>query len=812
VEDSQGSVRIDDLRSALQEKLKRFSGLILYVLITILVLTLYLGKYGFLERLSVQMQDGMFRLRGETDSLPGEMVIVGIDNRSVDLVGKWPWGRDILAQLVYIISQGEPKVLGLDLFLPEQVDEDTSGRTELLAYYVRAAAEVVVPIYFSLSDVGIAPQTVPDRIRRSAVGTDKDLGRPAASLVSAKQIYCPSSALIEASSWFGHINIDYDKDGLIRQEPLLICYDGYLYPSFGMQLAREYLKGTDSEPRLLKEGGVTIGGIAIPADERHRARLNYLGPNLSFQRISAVEVLGGEVDPETFAGKIVLVGLTTTESKTWMKVPAFGEMNEVERIATVAHNIIHHGLLKSLLPIWSVLIMVLIGVFCAVVLPKVSLTHRIVILLVFLFVVFNLSYILFSSFGTLTKPAYPILELVFFLVVAPAIRAEGTRKRSEGEKLEEMEEVQAVDESELASEVTAGEPAEPIGQESTPIVIKVPRDEEAQDGLSETPGSKTEKLSRQESAKEETAKLSASPTGSTPSGTSPTPLPGGESPSFSRFGRYKIIETIGKGGMGMVYKGTDPMLDRPVALKTIRLDFPLSPTETAELKSRLIQEAKAAGMLSHPNIVTIYDVGEQEGLHYIAMEYLSGYSLEDFIKKKGELNYRIVARIVIQTCEALSYAHQHGIVHRDIKPANIMLLEDFHVKVMDFGIARLETTSLTKSNVALGTPQYISPEQLEGRQADKRSDIFSLGAVLYEMLTRRKPFQGENISSLMYRVLNYDPPPPSTINEKTPLIFDRIVSKAMAKKPEERYQNADEISQTLAEFVSSFVVTRGIRI
>jgi serine/threonine protein kinase len=242
------------------------------------------------------------------------------------------------------------------------------------------------------------------------------------------------------------------------------------------------------------------------------------------------------------------------------------------------------------------------------------------------------------------------------------------------------------------------------------------------------------------------------------------------------------------------------------------LDFPLSPTETAELKSRLIQEAKAAGMLSHPNIVTIYDVGEQEGLHYIAMEYLSGYSLEDFIKKKGELNYRIVARIVIQTCEALSYAHQHGIVHRDIKPANIMLLEDFHVKVMDFGIARLETTSLTKSNVALGTPQYISPEQLEGRQADKRSDIFSLGAVLYEMLTRRKPFQGENISSLMYRVLNYDPPPPSTINEKTPLIFDRIVSKAMAKKPEERYQNADEISQTLAEFVSSFVVTRGIRI
>jgi serine/threonine-protein kinase len=557
---------------------------------------------------------------------------------------------------------------------------------------------------------------------------------------------------------------------------------------------------------------MAFGDITIPTDEKHRLRLNYLGPNLSFERISAMEILAGEVDPKMFARKIVLVGLTTTESKTWVDIPAFGEINEVERIATVTHNIIHQDSLASLLPIWNILIMVLIGVFCAVVLPKVSLTHRMVILLVFLFVIFNLSYILFSSFGTLTKPAYPILEIVFFLMVAPTIKAEGVRRKTGGEEhLEREAEDSPVDE-ELASQEENQEPAGPTGEESTPVMIRVPEDQEAQDGTSEMVEPKIERLSQQESSKDETAKFSTAPGDSTPPETTATPIPSGQSPGFSQFGRYKIIETIGKGGMGMVYKGTDPMLDRPVALKTIRLDFPLSPTETAELKDRLIQEAKAAGKLSHPNIVTIYDVGEQEGVQYIAMEYLSGYLLEDFIKKKGELNYRIVARIIMQTCEALSYAHQHGIVHRDIKPANIMLQEDFHVKVMDFGIARLETTSLTKSNVALGTPQYISPEQLEGGQADKRSDIFSLGAVLYEMLTRRKPFQGENISSLMYRVLNYDPPPPSSVNDKTPVIFDRIVSKAMAKKPEERYQDAGEISETLTEFVSSFVVTRGIRI
>ena len=166
----------------------------------------------------------------------------------------------------------------------------------------------------------------------------------------------------------------------------------------------------------------------------------------------------------------------------------------------------------------------------------------------------------------------------------------------------------------------------------------------------------------------------------------------------------------------------------------------------------------------------------------------------------------------MQVCAALNYAHQKGIVHRDIKPANIMLLENFAVKVMDFGIARLGTSSLTQSNVALGTPHYISPEQLEGKPADKRSDIFSLGVVIYEFLTGQKPFKGESISSLMYDILNNTPPLPSALNEKAPLVFDRIISKAMAKNPEERYQETEEIEKTLRQFISSFVVTRSIRV
>lgn len=801
--------------------LKKFSGLILYVLITILVLSLYAGRYGVLEKLSVQIQDGMFGLRGRMDTLPADIVIVGIDDRSVDHVGKWPWQRDLLASLIFAISQGSPKVVGLDIFLPEEIEEDTSGRTDLLAYEIYVAGNVILPIYFSLSDVGITPTPVPDPIMTSAIGNAKDFEKVASHLTCARHVYFPSHALVEASYGFGHINIDYDTDGSIRREPVLINYDGYLYPSFGLQLASRYWKVNPTQIKPKREGGLAVSNVTIPTDSRQRMLLNYHGPNLSFKRISALEVLAGEVNPKIFTGRIVLVGLTSTESKTWVNIPAFGEINEVERIATVTENIIHHDFLRHISPLWNVLALILIGIFCALVLPNVSLTHRTVILLVFLFVVFNLNYILFSSFGILAKPIYPILELLFFLIVAPGIKSKAVgRKEAEKERLEMGS---AEVKLHVDHEQTEKEPSEGKVDVSIQTVSKESIREKTEQIYSETTEPKRDDgKEREESpslstpttgvSSDQTAAFPETPISPTPSDESPTPLPTGESPSFSQLGRYKIIQLLGKGGMGTVYKGLDPALDRSVALKTIRLDFALSPAEISELKERLIREAKAAGRLSHPNIVTIYDVGEEGGLHYIAMEYLSGYTLEDFIKKKGELNYRIVAKIIMQTCEALSYAHQHGIVHRDIKPANIMLLEDFHVKVMDFGIARLETGSLTQSNVTLGTPRYISPEQLEGKPADKRSDLFSLGVVIYELLTRQKPFLGENISSLMYRILNHNPPPPSSLDEKTPLLFDRIVSKAMAKNPEERYQDAEEISQILKEFISSFVVTRGIRI
>ncbi len=258
----------------------------------------------------------------------------------------------------------------------------------------------------------------------------------------------------------------------------------------------------------------------------------------------------------------------------------------------------------------------------------------------------------------------------------------------------------------------------------------------------------------------------------------------------------------------MVYKGVDPAINRNVALKTIRLDFVNDPNELAELKERLFTEARAAGKLSHPNIVTIYDVGTEGKLQYIAMEYLEGQTLENMIRRKTKFNYRIIAEIITQICSALDYAHSQGIVHRDIKPANIMVLKDYRIKVMDFGIARVDTSSMTRTGIAMGTPNYIAPELLQGKPVDRRCDIFSLGVVIYEMLLNRRPFRGENLTSLIYSIVNTEAEPPSSVDKSIPLIFDRIIDKALKKDPSQRYQTAAEIASAVSDFLETFSTKR----
>ena len=265
----------------------------------------------------------------------------------------------------------------------------------------------------------------------------------------------------------------------------------------------------------------------------------------------------------------------------------------------------------------------------------------------------------------------------------------------------------------------------------------------------------------------------------------------------AKLGRYAIQSELGRGAMGVVYKATDTALERTVAIKTVNMALERDGAERYE--ARFYQEARAAGSLNHPNIVTVYDVGKEGNVAYMAMEFIEGAELRTLLGEGRPLPVAQAVSIAAQVAEGLAYAHEHGVVHRDIKPANIMVLAEGPVKITDFGIARMRANNdeLTQSGMMLGSPKYMSPEQVIGKRADHRSDLFSLGVILYEMLTGTAPFTGENVTALMYQIVNFVPPAPSVVNPAVPELLNFIVAKMLAKPLEERYQSAQELSSDL---------------
>ncbi len=263
---------------------------------------------------------------------------------------------------------------------------------------------------------------------------------------------------------------------------------------------------------------------------------------------------------------------------------------------------------------------------------------------------------------------------------------------------------------------------------------------------------------------------------------------------IDHIGRYKIEAELGKGAMGVVYKATDPNIGRTVALKTLRVD--VSGMESEEMVKRFHAEARNAGVLNHAHIVTIYDAQELEGIFYIAMEYIQGQTLQQALRL-GTLPVEKVIDITRQVCAGLDYASARGIIHRDIKPANIMIMPDGTVKIMDFGIAKSAGTGMTSTGQVLGTPNYMSPEQVKGKTLDGRSDLFSLGVVLYEMLTGERPFTGENVTTIIYKIVNEHPPAPRDLDGTVPAGLSAVVMKALAKNRDERYQKGADLARDL---------------
>src|SRR5215471_4803485 len=275
-----------------------------------------------------------------------------------------------------------------------------------------------------------------------------------------------------------------------------------------------------------------------------------------------------------------------------------------------------------------------------------------------------------------------------------------------------------------------------------------------------------------------------------------------------KIGKYLIQGVLGKGAMGVVYKGFDPGIERTVAIKTVRKDL-VDPELAAQVMARFKNEAKAAGRLLHPNIVSVYEYGEDEANAFIAMEYVDGTGLREYLSRKATFDLGQIVAIVSQVLEALDFAHERGVVHRDIKPANLILTASGALKVADFGIARIDTSNLTNAGMVMGTPSYMSPEQCQGKDIDRRSDLFSTGVVLYELLTGEKPFSG-SIEAIAFKICYEDHKPPSESSKlAVTAAMDAIVATALAKSPEARFQNARAFNRALRQALDPQLTWKG---
>ena len=269
-----------------------------------------------------------------------------------------------------------------------------------------------------------------------------------------------------------------------------------------------------------------------------------------------------------------------------------------------------------------------------------------------------------------------------------------------------------------------------------------------------------------------------------------------------KLGRYQILSELGRGAMGVVYKAHDPVIERDVAVKAIQLAFQVGPEEKQVYLNRFYREAKAAGKLNHPNIVTIYDVDEDKetGTPFIVMEFLEGTTLQEIINDGILLPVNDVKSVIMQIADALHYAHRQGVVHRDVKSANIILVEGMKSKIMDFGIARLSTSDLTKSGQFIGTPNYMAPEQIDGKSfVDGRSDLFALGVIFYLLLTGERPFSGDSFTSISYKIVHVEPIPPRTVNPAVPETYNRILAKLLSKDPSQRHQTGADLIEDLKD-------------
>ncbi len=802
-------------------------------ILTLFFLGAFLLQWYPLQLLEFKSYDLRVKLREKKVTSP--VVIVAVDDNSINKIGRWPWPRMLMADMVDLLVEGGASTIGLNVLYTEpdknsglaeirtlkeefQVLPNYETDPQLGAFYasmlkverqldndarlsasVAAAKNVVLPLYLTLGEqLGNEDPNLPDYLRQNSVAGVATLSPP-----QALEVVAPIPDLAAGALALGHMNILADEDGSVRRESLFIDYHGRLIPSIALQTVLKYLKYSNANIRVAD--GLQVGKIGIPTDAGLQLLVSYNGGFGTFPYYSFYDVITQEIPPETFRNKIVLIGHTATGVATSQVTPVQANFPGVEITANIIENILNKNFVSR--PHWAsyleVAVILLFGAFITFLLPRAKAGLGAVIAAILLIIWNGVAIYFFVGQGLWLFMVPPSLLLGFGYTVIISKRFMVTEKRKELVEADSIETNKMLGLSfqgqgmlDLAFEKLRRCPVEDEAVKELLYNLALDFERKRMFNKAEAVFGHILLAGDYKDIRERKDKLKAAGEtmmlglGSSSRKDATVMLAGAD--TKPTLGRYEIQKELGRGAMGTVYLGKDPKINRLVAIKTIRFDEVESEL-LEETKKRFFREAEAAGALSHPNIVTIFDVGEDYDVAYVAMELLDGADLSTYISRENRLPVKETMRIVRAVAEGLDFAHDKGVVHRDIKPANIMLQKNGEVKIADFGIARVMASSNTQTGVVLGTPSYMSPEQVLGSKVDGRSDLFSLGAVLYELLACQKPFKAESIATLMYTIANKSPLLITKIDAEIPQCCAYIAHRLLTRDLEKRYQRGKDV-------------------
>ena len=832
---------------------RTFSDAALVIVVSLLVILLQVSTQLFsgLER---QLYDAANGLTARTPS--DRIAVIAIDDASIANLGRWPWPRELHAQLIDQLSAAGAKTIAYTaLFFEPQTDRGLESLNQLrerlegtgtpslptdlgprarqqlldfiageqerldsdaiLAASLRVSQRVVIPSLFTLgATVGRPDQALPAFAVHSTWQDDVGLGIPA----QASQQ--PLTALGEAAQAVAHLNPAIDVDAAVRSEPLLIRFDGRAVPSMALAVAAISLNLAPEDIRILPDQGLQFGARRIDTDDDGRVLPQFYPwreGKPAFQVDSFYDVLAGKIPATKYKDKVVIVGATAAGVGTLFKTPVSPAMSPAEILAHTTSSLLQDHFIAS--PRWSagvvLCLVLLLMAYLAFGLPRLSAQRGAAVSAMLMLGLIGAEVFMLARQAVWLPLVFPAMLLLIGHLALVTRRfgiTESRKLSSEAESAETNRQMglalQSQGQLDLAFDRLRRVPfSEHLMENLKSLALDFERKRQFNKAESVYAhliqlGGENELLQQRMErirALSETVVLGGHNRHS--GGTTLLTSTGIEKPML---GRYQIESELGKGAMGVVYLGRDPKIGRLVAIKTLALSAEFEGSELEEARARFFREAETAGRLQHPNIVTIFDAGEDHDLAYIAMEFLRGQDLVAHARPGQLLPMGTVLDIGIQVAMALDYAHRCQVVHRDIKPGNIMFDPvTGSVKVADFGIARVTDASRTKTGTVLGTPSFMSPEQLAGRALDGRSDLYSLGVTLYQLLTGTLPFRGDSLSALMYDIANKAPADPREVRPDLPGALADILETILKKLPQDRYATGEALAVALQKIKDS---------